>query len=127
MTRIAIALSVLNLAILAALSAQLWPAEAQGRAGIIRANGIEIVDDAGRLRASLTILPPAEGSTDTVLFRLINTAGQPSVKIGASDTTAGLSFVGGDDESYLILEAEGPDAMLKLVEAGTRETLVSPE
>jgi hypothetical protein len=127
MTRIAVALSALNLIVLAALGAQLWPAEAQGRAGIIRGSGIEIVDDAGRIRASLSILPAAEGSAETVLFRLINAEGQPSVKIGASDTTSGLSFVGGDDESYLILEAKGPDAMLKLVEQQTRETLLSPE
>jgi hypothetical protein len=127
MTRIAIALSALNLVILAALSAQLWPAEAQGRAGIIRGSGIEIVDDAGRLRASLTIQPAAQGSPETVLFRLINSAGQPSAKISASDTGSGLSFVGGDDESFLLLQAEGPETRLRLVEQQTRETLVSPE
>jgi hypothetical protein len=126
MTRIAIALSALNLVILAALSAQLWPAEAQARAGVIRGSGIEIVDDAGRLRASLTIQPAGEGSPETVLFRLINSAGQPSAKISASDTGSGLSFVGGDDESYLLLQAEGPETKLRLVE-GTAETVVSAQ
>jgi len=41
-------------------------------------------------------------------------------------TGAGLSFVGGDDESYIILEADGPESRLKMVEQGGREHLVSP-
>ena len=47
-----------------------------------------------------------------MLFRLINADGQPSVKIGVRRDGAGLSFVGGDDESYVILEADGADALL---------------
>lgn len=78
------------------------------------------------MRASLSIQPEVEGASETVLFRLIHPNGQPSVKISASMTGAGLSFVGGDDESYIIREADGPESRLKMVEQGGREHLVSP-
>ena len=47
------------------------------------------------------------------------------MKIGASTTGASLSFVGGDDASYLLLTADGPEAQLKLVEQGG-EQVVAP-
>jgi hypothetical protein len=41
-------------------------------------------------------------------------------------TGAGVRFVGGDDESYIILEAEGPESRFKMVEQDGRQHLVSP-
>ncbi|WP_284282922.1 hypothetical protein [Mesorhizobium amorphae] len=102
---------------------QVLPATAQGGMGILRGSAFELVDPRGRVRA---IQPEVEGASETVLFRLIHPNGQPSVKISASMTGAGLSFVGGDDESYIILEADGPESRLKMVEPGGREHLVSP-
>ncbi|CCV11064.1 hypothetical protein MESS4_270071 [Mesorhizobium sp. STM 4661] len=37
-----------------------------------------------------------------------------------------MSFVGGDDKSYIILEAEGSESQLKMVEPDGREKLVAP-
>jgi hypothetical protein len=72
------------------------------------------------------VLPAKEGQAETVLFRLITQDGQPSVKIAASAASAGLSFVGGDDESYVILDADGPKTRLKMVEPQGREKLIAP-
>lgn len=105
---------------------QVLPAIAQATPGPLRGNGLEIVDSGGRVRASIGIQPAAEGGSETVLFRLIDPNGQPSVKIGASLTGAGLSFVGGDDASYIILEAEGPETQLRLVEQDGREQVLAP-
>ena len=124
-------LTAINLALLLAIGVgQVLPATAQGTAqgtpDKLRGTGLEIVDSAGRVRASIGIQPAVEGTTETVLFRLIHPNGQPSVKIGASLTGAGLSFVGGDDASYIILEAEGPETQLRLVEQDGREQVLAP-
>jgi hypothetical protein len=121
-------LTSVNLALLAGigLTQVVLPATATTTPGILRGSGLEIVDAEGRLRATIGIQPEVEGTTETVLFRLIDPNGQPSVKIAASITGAGLSFVGGDDESYVILEAEGTESQLKLVEQGVREQIIAP-
>lgn len=116
-----------NMLILAAIAtSQVLPATAQGSPQMLRGSGLEIVDGEGRLRATLSIQPAVEGATETVLFRLINADGQPSAKISASMTGAGLSFVGGDDLSHIILEADGAESRLKLVEQGGKERLIEP-
>lgn len=102
------------------------PATAQDTPQMLRGSGLEIVDGQGRPRATISVLPAAGGATETALFRLIDANGQPSVKIAASMTGSGLSFVGGDDLSYVILEAEGLHPRLRLVEQGGRERLVEP-
>jgi hypothetical protein len=121
------ALTATNLVLLLGIGlAQALPVAAQAPVGILRGSAFELVDPQGRVRASLSIQPAAAGVSETVLLRLIQPNGQPSVKISTSRTGAGLSFVGGDDESYVILEAEGPESRLRMVEKGGRERLVSP-
>ena len=97
---------------------------------ILRGRGLEIVDASGRVRASITLLAPTlqanrEKSSETVLLRLINSAGQPSVKIATSETGSGLSLVGGDDLSYVVMTAEGPATMLKMVEPNGGQQIIS--
>jgi hypothetical protein len=119
------ALTALNLLLLLGIGAtQILPATAQD-SGVLRGSAFELVDAGGRVRASLSIQPPAEGASETVLLRLIQANGQPAVKISASATGAGLSFVGGDDQSYIIRAADGPETELRMVEGG-REQLALP-
>ena len=121
------ALTAINLALLAAMAfMQILPARAQDHPGILRGSGLQIVDSQGRVRSSISVLPAADGQAETVLLRLITQDGQPSVKIAASTKSAGLSFVGGDDESYVILDADGPETRLKMAEPQGREKLISP-
>lgn len=121
------AVTAANLVLFAATALmQILPAKAQDAVGILRGSGLEIVDGEGRLRSSISILPAAAGEAETVLFRLITPNGQPSVKIAASTASAGLSFVGGDDLSYVILDADGAETRLKMVEPEGREKLIAP-
>ena len=129
-TRSLYALTALNLLLLACtLGHQGLPALAQPDAPILRGRALEIVDAQGRVRASLQVLPPsAESQSDTVLLRLITERGRPTVKIGASEPTSGLSFAGptGTKDAYLILQTQGRESSLRLRNEDGREQLLHP-
>jgi hypothetical protein len=125
------ALTAVNFALLLFLLSRTGAVEAEGAPSVLRGNAIEIVDSEGRLRASLQVGPAgvdAKGKAypETVLFRLIDGGGQPSVKISTSGIASGLSLVGGDDESYVVLQADGPQSSLRLVGPEGRERVVTP-
>jgi hypothetical protein len=123
--QVTLALTAINLVLMLILGGSLWTANADTAPPVLRGSALEIVDATGTVRASIGILPPGADGKETVLLRLIDGAGQPSVKIATDGDKTGLSFVGGDDASYLILEADGPEAALKLVEPGG-ETAITP-
>ena len=128
------ALMALNVAVLLlGLSQQLRPAFAQGDLPVLRGRALEIVDAQGRVRASISVLPPSQSTTgeeqsETVLLRLITERGRPTVKIGASEPTSGLSFAGptGTNDSYLILQTKGTTSSLKLKNEDGRERVLAP-
>jgi hypothetical protein len=124
------ALPVLNLALLAALLLpHLRDAFAEGDAPMLRGRGLQIVDAQGRVRASIELLrPEARDGAETVLLRLITERGRPSVKIGASEGTSGLSFAGptGTRETYVILQSKGTDSLLTLRSEDGRERTLRP-
>ena len=123
-------LTIANFALLLIPLARVVPSGAAADDAVLRGSGLQIVDAGGRVRASIGLLPPTtqangEKSSETVILRLINSAGQPSVKIATSETGAGLSLVGGDDLSYVVLSAEGTATTLKMVEPNGQQ-IVSP-
>jgi hypothetical protein len=97
----------------ASLVQQFHPVFAEDQSPILRGQGLQIVDSHGRIRASISVLAPDKandsGSSETVLLRLITERGKPTVKIGASEPTSGLSFAGPTNTkgTYAILEAKG--------------------
>jgi hypothetical protein len=127
-------LIALNIALLAlGVVQQLRPAFAQGDLQVLRGRGLEIVDAQGRVRASISVLPPSkatagEEQSETVLLRLITERGRPTVKIGSSEPTSGLSFAGptGTRDSYLILQTKGKTSSLKLRNEDGHEQIVTP-
>lgn len=127
-------LTVANLVILiAALVQHVTPAQAAGVAPALRGSGLEIVDSQGRVRASLNVIPAGrsqDGTTyrETVLLRLITEQGRPSVKISASEESAGLSFAGptGTKDTYLILESKGKVSSLRLRNESGQEQVIKP-
>ena len=127
-------LVALNLALLAlGLTQQLRPAFAQGQPPVLRGRALEIVDRQGRVRASISVLPPSrstsgEEESETVLLRLITERGRPTVKIGSSEPTSGFSFAGptGTKDSYLILQTKGTTSSLKLRNEDGHEQVVTP-
>jgi hypothetical protein len=123
-----------NMLLLAGLLVQ---ACASARAGddpsVLRGRSLELVDDQGRVRASIAVMPAgtSEGGVaypETVLLRLITEKGRPSVKIAATEEGSGLSFAGpsGTSDTYVILEARGTSSMLKLRNEEGREHLARP-
>lgn len=138
--RFAIALTVINFGLLIFLVAQSRRVEAQNVAPVLRGRALEIVDDHGKVRASIQVLPAgparradgslseANGKTfpETVILRLIDPNGRPSVKLGGSVQGSGLSLVGETDEAYVVLKAEGPESSLKMISKGGKQQLIKP-
>jgi hypothetical protein len=127
-------LMALNLALLAlALAQQFRPALAQEDLPVLRGRALEIVDPRGRVRASITLLPASKSASgeeqaETVLLRLITERGRPSVKIGASEPTSGLSFAGptGTKDTYVILQSHDTVSSLKLRSENGRQQVLQP-
>jgi hypothetical protein len=127
-------LTAVNCALLACLllsNARL--AAADSTAPVLRGRALEIVDDQGRVRATLAVLPPTvqangETSAETVLLRLITERGRPSVKIAASENGAGLSFAGptGTKDTYVVLQSDARTSSLKLRNEDGREQVLKP-
>jgi hypothetical protein len=131
--RLLIALTVVNLGLLIfLLLAHIGPALAKSVAPVVRGRALEIVDDQGRIRASIkvqpaeTFKPTGKKYPETVILRLIDPNGRPEVKIVASEQGAGLSFVGDSDATQVLLEADGTDSSLKLTNKDGRQQLVKP-
>jgi hypothetical protein len=115
------------------LSQQLRPAFAEGEIPVLRARALEIVDAQGRVRASIAVLPPnrsasGDAEAETVLLRLITERGRPSVKIGASEHSSGLSFAGptGTKDTYVTLGSNETTSSLKLRNEDGREQVLRP-
>jgi hypothetical protein len=127
-------LTVANLALLLfSLVQQLRPAFAQGEPPVLRGRALEIIDGQGRIRASISVLPPSkaadgDATSETVLLRLITERGRPSVKIGSSEPVSGLSIAGptGTKDTYVILQAKGITSSLKLRNEDGREQVLGP-
>jgi len=132
--RFALALTLLNLALLIFLVVQNRKAEAQNVAPVLRGRELEIVDDQGRVRASIKVQPAdpnaktASGKPypETVILRLIDPKGRPEVKLGASEQGSGLGLMGETDSTYIVLKAEGPDSSLKMINQEGRQQVIKP-
>jgi hypothetical protein len=141
--RILIGLTVINLGLLMFQLTGMRSVEAvtpasgetASPAPVLRGSSLEIVDDQGRVRASIKIhegdpkfkWPDGKiGYPETVMFRLIDPNGRPEVKIGASVEGGGVGLIGETDITHALLEAQGPDALLKLTNKGGKQQLIKP-
>ena len=132
LSRFLIVLTTVNLAILLFTLIQLRP-KIDEVAPVLRGRALQIVDELGHVRASISVLPAqtqpnGEIYPETVLLRLITERGRPSVKISASEETAGATFVGPSDttSTYTILQAKRTASSLKLRDEDGGETLIKP-
>ena len=133
-TRFLLALTAANMVLLVALLIQgFGPVHAQSSSTVLRGRALELVDEQGRIRASLNIVPAGKSAGDdaypeTVLLRLITERGRPSVKLSASEQASGLSFAGptGTRETYVILESRQTASMLKVRNEDGREQVIKP-
>jgi len=100
---------------------------------VLRGRALEIVDDRGRVRASLAVLPEdpkvlwkGKPYPETVLLRLITADGRPNVKLGASKNGAGLLIGGESNPTYVQVLAEGGETTVKLINENHAEKLITP-
>jgi len=126
--RLATVLTIVNLLLLSALLAQVNPLSAQEPAPILRGRELQIVDDAGRVRASLSVLPAGNQSAETVLLRLITERGRPSIKIGASEESAGISVSGptGTSNTWVTVKADGSTSTIVVKGEDGGEQIIQP-
>jgi hypothetical protein len=121
-------LTVVNVGILAFLVFQLRPAAATGGMSVLRGSGLEIVDERGKVRASIKVYPAdprqrlPDGTTlpETTLLRLIDPSGGPAVKLSASERGAILLLGGGKEGTYIqLVGADG----IRLVKNGKQRLI----
>lgn len=132
MQSIAIAVTAINLVLMVVLLTKINPATAQkeqNQLQVLRGSGLEITDKQGRLRASITFHEPVEQDGKTyaggILLRLINSKGQPSVKIDASEDGGGLSF-SNESDGYIQLLAKESGGFLKIKNPDGKEQVIKP-
>jgi len=130
--RIAIAITIINLVLMAILLTKMNRATAQKEQNnlqVLRGSGLEITDKEGRIRASITFHDAVvkDGVTYPagVLLRLIDSKGQPSVKIGAAEDGGGLSLAN-ESDGYIQLIAKESGGFLKIKNANGKEQVVKP-
>jgi hypothetical protein len=131
--RLTIILTAFNLILLAFVLVQLRPAVAQEVAPVVRTRALEIVDDQGRVRAEIKVLPaqPAlkmpDGTTgypEAVQLRLISSHNNPNVKLVTTEDGSGLVL--GGEKGHAQLLSRGMDPFIKIVTKDGRERTIKP-
>jgi hypothetical protein len=132
--RLLVALTVLNLGLLTYQLVRPQFAFAQETGPILRGRALEIVDERGRVRAELRVfpadpkhkLPNGDPYPETVLLRLIDPNGRPSVKLATDVRGGGLYLGGAEDPTMVQLGAQVAEAQLKLVNEDRQEKVIRP-
>src|SRR5262249_61456697 len=108
-------------------------AASEDRAPVMRGRALQIVDERGEVRASISVLPAqvqanGEMSKETVLLRLITEQGRPSVKISAAEEAAGVMVAGPSTtrNTYAVLQAKQTASSLTLRDEDGGQQLIQP-
>lgn len=131
-----IALTIANAGMLLFLLAQPRETAAQDVAPVLRGRALEIVDDHGRVRAEIKVLPPdptvkmPDGTTgypETVLLRLMDSRNGPHVKLSATEDGSGLALGGQTGtRGYTQLLSRGANPFIKIVGGDGKEQTIKP-
>lgn len=130
-----VALTIINLVILALIFVRLRPAVADhGIPQVLRGHSLEIVDAQGRVRSQIIVTEPTtmDGKSypEGALFRLIDPNGRPAVKIGGSADGSGISLAGDSERrewSGVQILADGASSSVKLTNKDGRQELITPK
>jgi hypothetical protein len=132
--RLLVALTFINLGLLTYQLVRPRFAFAQETGPILRGRALEIVDERGKVRAELRVfpadpkhkLPNSDPYPETVLLRLIDPNGRPSVKLATDVRGGGLYLGGAEDPTMVQLGAQEAEARLKLVNKDRQERVIRP-
>ena len=127
--RIAVGLTVINLALMIFLLAQFRKANADEIAPVLRGRALEIVDTQGRVRANISVFPPTtvngKNYPETVLFRLSDPKNGPAVKLTAAEDGSVL-WMSDDADGGISLHARGSGSYVKVLDGKGKEQVVKP-
>ena len=129
--RLCIGLAVLNSLLLFLLVAgHFQSASGQSPEGVLRGRALEIVDEQGRVRASISIHGPetVDGVQypETVLLRMSDPKSGPVVKLTAAANGAALGLWDDADGGGVQLFARDTGSFVKVVDKKGREQVVKP-
>jgi len=128
--RFGVVLTVLNLVLLAILLAHGYSAGAESVPPVLRGRALEIVDDKGRTRASISVEPPVtmEGRAypETVLLRLTDPKNGPVVKITASDEGSVIGLSDDAEGGVQIHSTKQKGNFVRVVDRDGKEKIVKP-
>ena len=100
---------------------------------VIRARALEIIDDRGKVRASLSVLPEdpkviwnGKPYPEIVLLRMMSPDGRPNVKLGATKNGSGLVIGGESNPTYVQVQADGGESTVKLIDKDGHERVIKP-
>jgi hypothetical protein len=131
--RLLVCLTLVNAALLAFSLAQPHLTAAQDAIPVLRARALEIVDDQGRMRAEIKVLPaePAlkmpDGTTgypETVQLRLFTSKGGPNVKLATTEDGSALLL--GGDPGYVQILGRGATPLVRLFKKDGRQQTIKP-
>lgn len=133
-SRLIVALTLANVALVACSAIRAGVA-APDHAQVLRGRALQIVDDRGRVRASIQVLPAdpdvkmpdgTRGYPETVLLRLIDSEGAPNVKLAATEDGSALVLGGESNPTHVQILARGATTSLKLNDKDGRQQLIRP-
>jgi hypothetical protein len=131
--RFLVVLTIANLGLLVFLLARVR-ADNPSVAPVLRGSALQIVDERGKVRASIQVLPVNPKSKlpngdpypETVLLRLIDPNGRPSVKLSTS-LRGGVLYLGGsEDPTYARIGADGAESELFLQNKDGKNRKIQP-
>jgi hypothetical protein len=108
--------------------------QADAKPGMLRGTGLQIIDSRGKVRASITQMPAipdvvmpdgSKGYPESILLRLIDSNGRPSVKITATDEGAGFSFTEARGNAYSNLIVRKGEPVMKFVDGQGHEKVLT--
>jgi hypothetical protein len=129
-----IGLVIVNLALVGYQFAQGKPEQSNDVVSVVRARAFEIVDEHGRVRGEIKVLPAQPdfkmpdgtiGYPEAVQLRLISSQGGPNVKLGTTEDGAGL-VIGGEMGYVQVLSRGTNLPFVKIVTKDGREQLMKP-
>ena len=129
--RLTLALTGVNFVLLALLIC-CGAAPSPASNDVLRGRALEIVDEQGRVRASIELHPAAVHQPtgklypETVILRLADGNGRPEVKLAATADGAGLLLLGATDDTQVKLGANHGECSLMLQDQTRKQQVWKP-
>jgi hypothetical protein len=128
-SRLLVVLTMANLVLLMSTLARDRPVGAQGVSQVLRGRALEIVDEQGRVRASITVTPAATVDSrdypESVVLRLAEPRGGPGVKLAASKDGSGLRL-GDGSETGIDITAKSTGSFVRVTDTDGQMQLLKP-